>query len=305
MFLPRTKDTPDVTSRLTGCVEVTSTDTGETSVAGYLNRLSVTSRSGGIAINGSLSGFLYPNNVYPLDRGATQQALSKLSDMLHVDISPARVTYLEFGRLFMMAHPVECYLPLLGRLRNMEKVTATPGSLYYRPKGKRKQREYVFYDKLAEATAKGLQVHEALQGRNLLKYEIRFNGSLPRQLHVPGVEAATLYDREFYRHMVELWQRIYYVIEKAKPTTPDYARRIKTVGDAYSMLFAKFLNESGTNAIAQYVAELRAARVFKNKSDYTRLANRLRETKAMAHAAGTLELVGELDEYVLDTGAYV
>ena len=305
MFLPRTKDTPDVTDSLSNCVEVTSTDTGETSVLGYLNRLSVTSRSDGIAINGSLSGFLYPNNVYPLDRGATQRALSKLSDMLHVDISPARVTYLEFGRLFMMAHPVERYLPLLGKLRNMERVAATPGSLYYRPKGKRKQREYVFYDKLAEATAKGLQVHKVLQGQNLLKYEIRFNGSLSRQLHVPGVEAATLCNREFYRHITAMWQGIYFAIEKAKPTTPDYTRHIKTVGNACSALFAKLLNESGTNAIAEYVAELKAAKVFKNKSDYTRLANRLRETQAMTQAAGTLGLVMELDRHVNDAGAYV
>lgn len=114
LWAMRTRETPDVSRFLDKAKDQIDYETGEVCTFGSLEGLKVSIYTGGISVIGSLPKFLYQNNVYPLDRHGTAQAVEKLSDSLHLPIADAKVTGLEFGRAFVMKHSVENYLSKLG-----------------------------------------------------------------------------------------------------------------------------------------------------------------------------------------------
>lgn len=77
---------PTIADYLTKAVEQTDMQTGETKVLGSLEGLKVSMFCNGISIIGSLSKYYYPNNVYPLDRHTTKEALTKMSEADGVQI---------------------------------------------------------------------------------------------------------------------------------------------------------------------------------------------------------------------------
>ena len=151
----RTKATPDVSKFLDRAKDQIDHETGEICTFGSLEGLKVSIYTGGISIIGSLAKYFYPNNIYPLDRHTTAQAIEKLSDSLHICVDDAKVTGLEFGTQFVMAHPVENYLSKLGDMPKLLRYHFDVGTLYYKPKGKQQPKVFAFYDKKADAVAKG------------------------------------------------------------------------------------------------------------------------------------------------------
>ena len=113
MFLPRCRDMPDISQYLESVGEKTSSK-GEISTYGFIGGLKVTQFIGGYVVGGSLSRFFYPSNIWPLSHYSTKDAIEKLSDCLHLDMSEANVTSLEFGTQFPMIKPVRTYLDKLG-----------------------------------------------------------------------------------------------------------------------------------------------------------------------------------------------
>ena len=111
-----------------------------------------------MSVIGSYPKFLYGSNVYPLNRHTTAQALEKLADTLHLQVSKADVTEIEFGANYLMKHPVGEYLSRLGAMPRLGRVQVTPCSIRYEGTGKRnpKPRVLAFYDKIADAFVLGL-----------------------------------------------------------------------------------------------------------------------------------------------------
>lgn len=206
----RTRGTPDISGYLDKAKEQTDLKTGEVCTFGSLDGLKVSIYTGGYSIIGSLSKYLYPSNVYPLDRHSTVQAIEKLSDALHIDMREAKVTGLEFGTQFVMRKPVDEYLKKLGDMPKLARYHFDVGTLYYKHKGKQQPKVFCFYDKRADADAKGLIMPDGFAGTNLLKYEMRLNGRLSQQIGVPEVRASTLSESEFYRLLVRKWQAHYF-----------------------------------------------------------------------------------------------
>ena len=130
LWVMRTRDTPDVSNFLDKAKDHVDHETGEVCTFGSLEGLKVSVYTGGISIIGSLAKFIYPNNIYPLDRHGTRQAITKLSDGLHLDVSDARVTSMEFGQVFVMRHPVESYLSKLGDTPKLLRYHFEVGTLY-------------------------------------------------------------------------------------------------------------------------------------------------------------------------------
>ncbi len=214
LWAARTRATPDVSKFLDRAKDQIDHDTGEICTFGSLEGLKVSIYTGGISIVGSLAKYLYPNNIYSLDRHTTTQAIEKLSDSLHISLGDAKVTGLEFGTQFVMAHPVENYLSKLGDMPKLLRYHFDVGTLYYKPKGKQQPKVFAFYDKKADAVAKDMALPVGFDEANLLKYEMRINGRLPQQLGVADVTAATLSEKPFYRLMVKRYQESYFAISK-------------------------------------------------------------------------------------------
>ena len=304
IWAARTRATPDIGKFLDNAKDQIDHATGEIRTFGSLDGLKVSVFTGGISIIGSLSKYLYSNNIYPLDRHSTAEAVEKLSDNLHLNISDAKITGLEFGTQFVMRNKPEDYIRKLGEMPRLQRYHFEVGTLYYKPRGKQQPKVFVFYDKKADAVAKGMTLPDGLSDANLLKYEMRFNQRLPQQLGVPEVTALTLSDKEFYRQMVRRYQDCYFSISKQNQVKTNIMNEIKTVSDAYDVLVARLINQSDQTLITAYLEELKEAKTFEDRKSYTRLKKKIQDVAAKAEL-GSDELVKELDNEIKNVGAYV
>lgn len=305
IWATRTRATPDVGKFLDNAKDQIDHATGEVITFGSLDGLKVSIFTGGISIIGSLSKYLYPNNIYPLDRHSTAEAVEKLSDSLHLNISDAKITGLEFGTQFVMRHKPEDYLKKMGDMPRLQRYHFEAGTLYYKPKGKQQLKVFIFYDKKADAEVKGMRLPFGFADANLLKYEMRFNQRLPQQIGVPEVTASTLSDKDFYRQMVKRYQASYFSISKQNQVKTNVMSEIKTVSDAFDVLVARLINQSDQTQIAEFIEELKGERVFEDRKNYTRLKKKIQEVLTKAEISVSDELIKELDNEIKNVGAYV
>ena len=305
LWATRTGDTPDVSKFLTKAKEQIDHQTGEICTFGSLEGLKVSIYTGGISITGSLSKYLHSNNIYPLDRHSTAQAVEKLSDSLHISFNEAKVTGLEFGTQFVMRHQVSDYLSRLGDMPKLLRHHFDVGSLYYKPKGKQQSKVFAFYDKKADAVAKDMILPLGFEKANLLKYEMRINRRLPQQLGVPEVTASTLSEKTFYHDMVKRYQENYFAISKLKQIKTDVMDEIKTVSDAFDVFVARLITQSNQTQIAGFLEELKGAKVFDDRNSYFRLKKKIQSIASKADITVSDELIKELDDEIKNIGAYI
>ena len=176
---------------------------------------------------------------------------------------------------------------------------------YSKGTGKQQFKVFVFYDKIADAKNKGAIYPNNLNGANLLRYEMRLNGRLPHQLGVPEVKASTLYQIPFYRMMVKQYQDRYFSITKSNQIKTNVMSEIKTVTDAFNVLFARLLSQTGKAQIGDFLNELKEAAVFEDRKNYSRLKKKIQEIATKADITVSDELIRELDNEVKNCGAYV
>ena len=290
---------------LTKATEQTDRETGEFKIFGSLDTLKVSVFCSGISIIGSLSKYYYPNTVYPLDRCTTKQAIDKLADALHFDMRKANVTGLEFGTVLLLSHPVSEYLGRLGAMPYpFHRYHFDPCTLYYRTRSREQPVTYAFYDKILEARKSGLSIPAGFESQNLLKYEIRFNRRLPKQLNVSEVKASTLTDKDFYKMLLENWKESYFQIDRQKKIKTDIMCEVQTVSDAYNVFVARLLAGTNKSVVEDFLQELKGSKVFRNRSDYSRLKNKIRDVSNKAGLVVSDELVKELDDAVKNAAAF-
>ena len=268
LFVQRNSGTPDISGYLDEAKEQTDIRTGEVNVFGSLEGLKVCMYVGGYSIIGSLAKYMYQSNIYPLDRHTTAQAIEKLSDSLHLDLKEADVTGVEFGTQFLMKKPPQVYINKLGDMPRRKRLLCAESTLYYTGTGsqqrQRQKQVLCFYDKKADAAAKGLIMPQGFERSNLLRYELRLNGRIPHQTGRHTVTASTLSDREFYRQLVTMWEDNYFSISKLNGVKQNVMNEIKSVKDAKAVLFARLLSQSGKDVITDYLEELKQNNVFKD-----------------------------------------
>lgn len=298
MMMSRTRGDGDITRYLGNAKEQTDLKTGEVCAFGGFHGMRVDVYAGYVYITGSLAKFMHGSNVYTLDRHTTGQAIEMLGDGLHVDLGNASVTELEFGQNFIVSRHVGEYLQRLGDMPRMTRGEFGKSSLYYMGKGKKKPLVLTFYDKKADALAKGMALPAGYDGVNLLRYEMRLKGRLPYRLGVPAVTASTLSERPFYDMMVRRYVDMYFSIKKVNKLIIEDMTKIKTAGDAFAMLVASLVRDGGKAYVDTFVERLKAEKVFDNRMEYTRLRKKIREVTEMSGGIAKEELVKELDDAV-------
>ena len=294
-----------IANYLDSAKQQTDLKTGEVKTFGNLEGLKVSIFVGGLSVVGSFPKYLYGSNVYPLDRHTTAQAIEKLEDALHIPVRQAAVTGFEFGTNFLMKHQVPDYLAKLGDMPRLSRYHFEPSTLYYKGTGKQQPKVFAFYDKIADATAKGMPYPEDMKGANLLKYEMRLNGRLPQQLGVPEVKASTLTETPFYRMMVKRYQDSYFSISRFYQLKTDVMSEIKTVSDAFNVFVARLISQTDQTQIGCFLYELKEAGVFDDRKNYSRLKKKIQEVATKANITVSDELMRELDDEIKNCGAYV
>jgi hypothetical protein len=297
---------PAIVNYLDDAKQETDLQTGEVKTFGHLQGLKISIFVGGLSVVGSLAKYFFGgSNVYPLDRHTTAQAIEKLCDTMHVSMGLAMVAGIEFGTNFLMKRPINEYLAKLGDMPRLKRYHFDASTLYYKGTGRQQPKIFAFYDKIADATAKGMAYPENLQGTNLLRYEMRLNGRLPHQLGVPKVTASTLCELTFYRLMVKRYQDSYFSISKQNQVKTNVMSEIKTPTDAFNVLVARLISQTDKTQIEGFLNELKDAAVFDDRKNYSRLKKKIQEVATKANITISDELMRELNDEIKNCGAYV
>jgi len=304
MFLPwmRGDNYSTLANVLTEPQERRCLKTGTFAIVGKLDGLRVFASDGGVWVNGSLCKYFNNgSNVYQLDRHTTAEAITKLSDALKLDFMAARVSKLEFGANFVMLHPASEYIKALGLMPRLQRFKYGD-TVYYRHRGKQKPKELVFYDKIADANAKGMPTPAGFAGLNVLRYEMRVN-SIKSVTKWAAVEGATLSDADFYRRLAKIWSNYYFLIKKQPQMKIDVSK-IATPRDAIELFLARQLAGDGQEKAAAFIDELKAAGTFSDPKYYTRLKQMF---AGVASKAGEVsnDLVNEFDDAVKNAVAHL
>lgn len=297
---------PAVVPRLDGLSETTDITTGDVVTRGRLGNLFVQIFSSGVSVSGSLAKYMNNgSNVFSLDRQLTALAIERLEDELHTNLANSKVTELEFGTNYLMKNSVKEYLPLLGEMPRFQRISLTPNSIRYEGRGRKHPKEFYFYDKLADAEVKRMAYPCSLNGQNLLRYELRLKGSISRQMKVQEITAHTLAERGFYRLIMELYQKEYFLIKKHKQIKENAMSEIKGVKGGVRLFFARLVSQQRHDLITDYINELKAQNTYSDAKNYSRLKKELEEIGSAGGCSVSDELIKELDNEVQNIGAYV
>lgn len=268
--------------------QITDMKTGEIKFFGKIENLRASVRLNGVFITGSLPKYFHGDNIHVLDRRATTQAIEKISDNLHLDVSSAQVTGLEFGANFVMSKPVEEYLTRLGNMPRLERYGFKPSAIYYKGRGREQQKVVAFYDKIAEAKEKNYEIPVGLDKANILRYELRLKNHLARQM----------------QELLDRYQRYYFSIIKRRKPKSNVMEEIKSMKDARDVLISKLLNKAGEGFVEDYIRELKEASVFKDPKCYSRLKKEFQGIATKSNFTEDDDLIKELDDEVKNCGAY-
>ncbi len=294
----------EVAGKLSNVKEIIDRDTGETKAYGNMDNLKVTVYASGVSIKGSLAKYHFPNNTYTLTRRDAKEAVTKLSDTLGIDLQKANITRMDVSTNFMMRNEAERYFEVLGMCTYFYRLQATANTLYYQSRGKDLAKAMAFYDKAREMEHAGSDLPAVFEGCNLLRYESRWMTRLPHQLKENEVTGATLSDERFYQKVVRLWGENYFNIEKKRTLKADAMENLKTVSDCVAYICTFALQRVPTEELQQIISELKGAKVFSNRADYTRLKKKLKDMVTKADITEADVLVKELDAEVRQVLAY-
>lgn len=296
-------DTSTIVSRLSNAKQTVDIDTGECRTFGYLNNLRVSVYESGLYIVGSLAKYYHGGNVYTLNRKDTERAVEKLSSELGVDISSAKVTYLEFGDAFIMQYPVQEYLKRLSSMPRMAR-NQQEYSLYFQCRGMEQPKSAVFYDKRLELLKKKEPLPDGFKSLNLLRYEIRFKNRLPQQIGWPEVTASTLSNRGFYRKMLNHYQQIYFSISKRKTLKPSALRDIRNPKDAFDCLVGMLISQADPKQIEDFIGDLSTGTNLDRVQLY-RLGKMVERVSTKGKLMEQDTLISELDNHIQNVGVYI
>ncbi len=101
------------------------------SASGKLGDYSIYCFERGLSLKGSLAKYYLPSNVYTLTRQTAAEAIEKMSDTLHTDITAATVTRLDVSTVIPTKRQPTDYYTGLGSKPRFKRLQATADTLYY------------------------------------------------------------------------------------------------------------------------------------------------------------------------------
>ena len=177
-------------------------------------------------------------------------------------------------------------------------------SLYFQGRGLEQPKSVVFYNKGVELMKRKEPLPDDLRGMNLLRYELRFKNRLPQQIGWPEVTASTLYNREFYRKMLNLYQQSYFSIVKRKTMRLSALREVKNPKDAFDCLVGMLISQADPKQIEDFIGDLTTGTNLDRVQLY-RLGKMVERVSTKGRLMEQDELVAELDNHIKNVGVYI
>ena len=221
-------------------------------VTGDVGNLKVTLNHFQVKVrDGSLCKWYLGSNFKTMGRKDTQMAIERLSDTLHLPIEKAIITRIDVAQNLITRYPPDVYYNHLGLLKYATRLQE-PNGIYYSQTGGR----LAFYDKCREQRAKGEDVPELYEGKNVLRYEQRYTKRIARQLNVPEVTGSMLYDESFYIGMLNRWRDTYRDIQKVNDVNLNFGV-MKTKQQLYRMGVLSLIKQAGGQL--EFIAQINEA----------------------------------------------
>lgn len=287
----------DVLPYLTERTEYNSEKMGY-SCGGRLNNYAVYCNQAGIKLNGSLSEYYLPSNVFTLTRQTATEAFEKMSDELHFDMMKAQIKRVDISTIIPTKRCPADYFSRLGNKPRYKRLQACADTLYYRQRLK----QMAFYDKSKEASAKGSIMPPTLIGCNLLRYELRLCRPKKALKAAEPIRAKDLIKTETYYKLIQMWKAEFVTIKKNN-NNGFMSDSIKTPKDAKDLFLATFIQQNGQSCIDDFIADLKSQNAFTDPKSYSRLKKDL--YKLLQFPAGEKnELISELENAILDIAKY-
>ena len=201
-----------------------------------------------VLILGSLPKYLNGNNLYPINKHSTVEALQKLSDALSFDVASMKVSELEFGVSMPTTCPPSCYLARFGSMPDKHKVIEET-TIYYRTKGHKD--DFYIYDKVQEI---GRALPRELRNANVLRMEMRLRNGVAATMERPFLCAGDLPSRDVYNQLKRMFTDKYRAIHKLPQTCFSFPQ-MKTTGAAEKGFTAYLLasTENPAKVIEEYL----------------------------------------------------
>lgn len=133
---------------------------------------------------------------------------------------------------------------------------------------------------------------------------MRFKNRLPQQLGWPEVTASTLYNREFYRKMLNLYQQSYFSITKRKTLRPSALQDIQNPKDAFDCLVGMLISQSDPKQIEDFIGDITTGTNLDRVQLY-RLGKMVERVSTKGKLMEQDELVAELDNHIKNVGVYI
>lgn len=280
-----------LTDVLTGIQENIEVETGRCRITGNFNNYRITLSESSVFISGSLAKFYFNGeNQSVLTRMAAKDAILMLQDYLNIPLDKAEIKRIDLGFNFPVKHTESSYYSFLGDANYYDRLEQNNG-VYYR----NHQKQMAFYGKLSELKNKKISVLPIYEGRNLLRYELRFLRRLQMQLHERFIDTQLLLNEAFYMKLLDKWKQEYFKIYRHKLLMfkPDILNSSK---DFERQLMALGLKAIGGEQKAfEIIKQAKNQDFFDNKMQEVRLKKKIKSLCNLEICSETNDLIKELD----------
>jgi len=189
---------------------------GSSLVAHYKNySFSISKKQ--LRATGSLTKLYFGNNVENLYYNQFQDALNEFETLFEIPFNEATINRLDVSATFAMSQPVSMFLDIL----------TTPYSyeiILYGNKTKgfvNKIQSLNFYDKVTELQKKDRVSYKTYLNDYLLRYELKFNKDLIKQLNLSDLKFKNLYNPDLYQTLLNKWFEGYQAVPKLTKMLPS------------------------------------------------------------------------------------
>ncbi len=271
--------------------------TGEYRHYGNLENLRIGVYQDSLKAEGSLNKFIHGNNLVRLTRKDTEQAIEKLSDSLRLPFHQAKVYRFDLADNFILKRPVSEYLSLLGETRYFIRSTYKKQGLNY----SNCRRSMIFYDKIKELKNKrqAENITEDFQGRNVLRYELRYTKRLKSQFQ-NEIKAYHLFDENFYIRVINQWAKEYFRINKQKKLKMDTIK-MQGVKDLNDQMFLYALESMGGEQVLFEIFESERASGNLDRFKHKRFKDRIKRIVNNPKYFEPNDSILELDQKISDS----
>lgn len=232
------------------------------------------------------------------DNGWSVEAMfaEKISDILHLPMSKAKVTRLDLAQNFMVKYEPSVYMHHLGDLKHSTRSMIKNSSLYYN----QANGLLIFYDKVKEQKAKANRIPELYTNRNVLRYEQRYTRVRNSGFLNKGITDANLYDEQFYIKAIENWKNNYNNIQKINDINLNF-EMIKTKKQLQKISILSMVKmQGGQLKVLEQIKEARKKGEITNKQAYD-LRNEVNNACSIDECIVTKsDVIDELDKKVKD-----